>query len=37
MRLTDTGVARLRPDATEYVVWDTRVAGLGVRVRPSGC
>ena len=36
MRLTDTGVARLRPDATEYVVWDTRVAGLGVRVRPSG-
>ena len=35
-RLTDAGVGRLRPRETEYVVWDTRVAGLGVRVRPSG-
>ena len=36
MRLTDDGVARLRPREREYTVWDTRVAGLGVRVRPSG-
>ncbi len=35
-RLTDAGVARLRPAAREYTVWDTRIAGLGVRVRPSG-
>ena len=35
-RLTDAGVRRLRPGNTEYVVWDTRVAGLGVRVRRSG-
>ena len=36
MRLTDAGIARLRPDAREYTVWDTRTPGLGVRVRPSG-
>ena len=36
MRLTDAGVARLRPEPREYTVWDTRVRGLGVRVRPSG-
>ena len=35
-RLTDAGIARLRAEAREYTVWDTRVAGLGVRVRPSG-
>ncbi len=35
-RLTDAGIAKLRPQAREYTVWDTRVAGLGVRVRPSG-
>ena len=35
-RLTDAGIARLRPEAREYTVWDTQVAGLGVRVRPSG-
>ena len=35
-RLTDAGVARLAPAAREYTVWDTRHAGLGVRVRPSG-
>ncbi len=35
-RLTDAAIARLRPEALEYTVWDTRVAGLGVRVRPSG-
>ncbi len=36
MRLTDAGAARLKPARTEYAVWDTRVAGLGIRVRPSG-
>ena len=36
MRLTDAGIARLRPRVREYSVWDTRVTGLGVRVRPSG-
>ncbi len=35
-RLTDAGIARLRAQAREYTVWDTRVAGLGVRVRSSG-
>ena len=36
MRLTDAGIAGLKPDKTEFTVWDGRVAGLGVRVRPSG-
>ena len=36
MRLTDAGVGKLKPAGTEYIVWDSRVAGLGVRVRPSG-
>ena len=35
-RLTDAGIARLRAEAREYMIWDTKVAGLGVRVRPSG-
>ncbi len=35
-RLTDAGIARLRAEAREYTVWDVKVAGLGVRVRPSG-
>ena len=36
MRLTDRAVARLRPREREYTVWDNQVAGLGVRVRPTG-
>ena len=36
MRLTDAAIARLRPREREYTVWDSRVPGLGVRVRPSG-
>ena len=36
MRLTDAAIVRLRPREREYTVWDTRVAGLGVRVRLSG-
>ena len=35
-RLTDAAIARLRPEPREYTVWDIRVPGLGVRVRPSG-
>ena len=35
-RLTDANVARLAPTAREYTIWDTRQAGFGVRVRPSG-
>ncbi len=35
-RLTDEGIARLRPRDREYTVWDSRVKGLGVRVRPTG-
>ena len=35
-RLTDANVAKLAPAAREYTVWDTRLAGFGVRVRPSG-
>ena len=36
MRLTDRAIAHLRPREREYTVWDDHVAGLGVRVRPSG-
>ena len=36
VRLTDAGVGKLKPYATEYAVWDSEVPGLGVRVRPSG-
>ena len=35
-RLTDANVAKLVPATREYTVWDTRHAGLGVRIRPSG-
>ena len=35
-RLTDAGIAKLRPRKTEYIVWDSRTTGLGIRVRPSG-
>ena len=36
VRLTDAFIARLRPREREFTVWDSRVPGLGVRVRPSG-
>ena len=36
VRLTDAVVRKLRPGNTEYIVRDNRIAGLGVRVRPSG-
>ncbi|MDE0521208.1 MAG: hypothetical protein OXH79_04550 [Boseongicola sp.] len=35
-RLTDAGIARIRPQEREFTVWDSRVPGLGVRVRPGG-
>ena len=35
MRLSDRNVAQLRVEKSEYTVWDTRVTGLGVRVRPT--
>ena len=35
-KLTDAAIARLRPRDREYTVWDSRVPGLGVRVRPTG-
>ncbi|MCY4609494.1 MAG: site-specific integrase [bacterium] len=36
MRLSDRAVVRLGAASSEFTVWDTRVTGLGVRVRPSG-
>ena len=36
MRLTDRSAAKLSVERSEYTVWDTRMAGLGVRVRPRG-
>ena len=36
MKLTDAAISRLRPREREYTVWDSRVPGLGVRVRPTG-
>ena len=36
VRLTDAHIARLKPAGTEYIVRDSRTAGLGVRVLPSG-
>ena len=36
MRFSDRNVSRLRVEKSEYTVWDTRITGLGVRVRPSG-
>ncbi len=36
VRLTDAAVERLRPREREFTVWDDRIHGLGVRVRPGG-
>ncbi len=36
VRLTDAGITRLRPREREFTAWDSRVPGLGVRVRPNG-
>ena len=36
VRLTDAVVEKLRPREVEYTIWDARITGFGVRVRPSG-
>ena len=36
IKLTDTRIGKLKARDVEYTVWDTRLAGFGVRVRPSG-
>ena len=36
IKLTDTSIGKLKARDVEYTVWDTRLAGFGVRVRPSG-
>ena len=36
LRLTDENVAALAADERDWFVWDTQVAGLGVRIQPSG-
>ena len=36
IKLSDARVGKLKARDVEYTVWDTRIAGFGVRVRPSG-
>ena len=36
MKLSDARVGKLKARAVEYTVWDTSIAGFGVRIRPSG-
>ena len=36
IKLTDARIGKLKGGDIEYMVWDTRIAGFGVRVRPSG-
>ena len=36
IKLTDARIGRLKAEDVEYMVWDTRIAGFGVRVRPTG-
>ena len=36
IKLTDARIGKLKAGDVEYMVWDTRIAGFGVRVRPSG-
>ena len=36
IRLTDANAGRFKPGTAEYTVRDTKTAGLGVRVKPSG-
>jgi hypothetical protein len=35
-RITKRVVDALRPQAREFAVWDSKLTGFGVRVRPSG-
>ena len=36
IKLTDARIGKLKAREIEYMVWDTRIAGFGVRVRPTG-
>ena len=36
IKLTDARIGKLRAGDVEYTVWDTRISGFGVRVRPTG-
>ena len=36
IKLTDARIGKLKARDVEYTVWDTHLAGFGVRVRPSG-
>lgn len=36
IRLTEKAIERFRPKEREYTVWDTRLAGFGIRVRTTG-
>lgn len=36
VKLTKTAVADAQPRAHEYVLWDSRLPGFGLRVRPTG-
>ena len=36
IKLTDARIGKLKARDIEYMVWDTRIAGFGIRVRPSG-
>ena len=35
-RLTDRGIAALKPSDKAYIIFDSEVSGFGVRVYPSG-
>lgn len=36
MRLTVANAGKFRPMESEYTIWDTKIPGLGVRVKPTG-
>ena len=36
IKLTDARIDKLKAKDVEYTVWDNRIAGFGVRIRPSG-
>ena len=36
IKLTDARIGKLKAEDVEYMVWDTRIAGFGIRVRPTG-
>lgn len=36
LKLTKKAVETLRPDGTDRLVWDTEIAGFGLRIKPSG-